>query len=64
MNLNLKDRHAELGSASYKSKPNETLKRVQGDTSGLRVNFLDAPPLKLRVIHVIEFFKKLQSYNF
>jgi hypothetical protein len=31
MNLNPKNRHAELGSASHKTKTTETLKQVQGD---------------------------------
>jgi hypothetical protein len=31
MNLNPKNGHAELGSASHKVKTHETLKQVQGD---------------------------------
>jgi len=32
MNPDLKNCHAELGSASHKTKTYETLKQVQGDT--------------------------------
>ncbi len=64
MNLNVKNRHAELGSASHKSKANETLKRVQGDTLGLSVNFLDASPLKVQGDSCHRIFKKATVLQF